>query len=278
MSAAELPHVYALVNARVVTSPGKVDREGHRSSARRRRSTAWAPSGAVAVPADAEVMDLAGQTISPGLIDPLRHGLAPLGRAAGSSPTTSPAGRRGAGGPRRAAPTPAPGAGGNCARRSSQRAPREVGPHGSQGVARGPRTLRDLGFTVVAAVPDKGILRGESAVVRSRTAPSRADDPRREVRAARRARRRCARVRRGVSGRRRWASVAAVRQAFSDAKWLARRGRRYARSRRAGAPRSALRRRGSPRATPPSGKETVVFEAPDVLALLRAAKIAAEFG
>ena len=68
-SAAELPHVYALVNAHVVTAPGKVIDKGT-VIVRGGEIVAVGASGAVAVPADAQVLDLEGDTVSPGLIDP----------------------------------------------------------------------------------------------------------------------------------------------------------------------------------------------------------------
>src|SRR5450631_1972666 len=67
--AAELPNVYALVNARVVTSPGKV-LEKATIIVRGGLVEAVGASGAVAVPADAQVIDLSGRTVSPGLIGP----------------------------------------------------------------------------------------------------------------------------------------------------------------------------------------------------------------
>src|SRR5262249_42871727 len=71
-------------------------------------------------------------------------------------------------------------------------------------------------------------------------------------------------------------AVAAVRQAFSDARWL----------QAADAAAAAKPGRSRPErldawvalADAASGKETVLFEAPDALALLRASRIASEFG
>src|ERR1035437_5160103 len=68
-SASELPNVYALVNARVVTAPGKV-LEKATVVVRGGLVEAVGASSAVAVPADAQVIDLLGKTVSPGLIDP----------------------------------------------------------------------------------------------------------------------------------------------------------------------------------------------------------------
>ena len=62
MLAAELPHVYALVNARVVTAPGKV-LERATVVVRGGLVEAVGASGSVAVPADAQVIDLLGKKI-----------------------------------------------------------------------------------------------------------------------------------------------------------------------------------------------------------------------
>ncbi|HQR67810.1 MAG TPA: amidohydrolase, partial [Thermoanaerobaculia bacterium] len=68
-SAAELPDVFALVGAKVVTAPGKAIEKGT-IVVRDGVVTAVGPAGAVAVPADATEIDLAGKTVYPGLIDP----------------------------------------------------------------------------------------------------------------------------------------------------------------------------------------------------------------
>ena len=96
-SAAELPHVYALVNARVVTAPGKV-LEKATVVVRGGLVEAVGVSGAVAVPADAQVIDLSGKTVSPGLIDPY----VTQSRLSGARPATADDDARGrrAGAPR----------------------------------------------------------------------------------------------------------------------------------------------------------------------------------
>ncbi len=272
LSAAEPPHVYALVNARVVTAPGKVIEKGT-VVVRGGVIAAVGASGSVAVPADAAVMDLAGQTVSPGLIDPY----VTLSRLSGARPASADesaaAGRRG-GAPAFAA-TPAPEPAGLAAPSSkihperSVLADLRVSPEFRE-------SMRDLGFTLVAAVPDRGILRGESAVIALSDAPL----PRAVVVA-----RSAQHVARDADAPEfggeypgsKMGAVAAVRQALLDAKWLLAADAAYA-ARPAGRARPERLDAWVALEDAASGKETVVFEAPDVLALLRTAKIASEMG
>ena len=66
-SAAEAPRVHALTNARIVTAPGKVIEKG---TVVVRGGLIEGVGPQVAVPADAEVRDLAVRTVYAGLIDP----------------------------------------------------------------------------------------------------------------------------------------------------------------------------------------------------------------
>ena len=275
-TAAELPNVYALVNARVVTSPGKVIEKGT-VVVRGGAVEVVGASGAVAVPADAQVIDLSGKTISPGLIDPYvtqsrLSGARPAAeeavrgrRAGGAAATATPA----------ATPTPAPEPAGNAhpiARVHPERsvlADLKVAPEVRE-------SFRDLGFTTVAAVPDHGIFRGESAVVslgdetlaKSIVVAKSAQHVARDAEAS------------GFGGgeypgsKMGW--VAAIRQTFSDARWLATAEAAFA-AKPAGRARPEHLDAWTALADAAAGREAVVFETPDVLSLLRASKIAAEF-
>ncbi len=271
--AAELPHVYALVNARVVTAPGKVIEKGT-VVVRGGVIAAVGAAGAVAVPADAQVVDLQGQTVSPGLIDPY----VTVSRLSGVRPAAADdasAGRRGAGAAAIPQATPAPEPSGN-ALPSTKLHPEKSVLSDLKVSSEAREAFRDLGFTVVAAVPDRGILRGESAVIALSDGPlSRA------ILVAKSAQH----VARdtdtpefgGDYPGSKMGAAAAVRQAFSDAKWLLAADGAYA-AKPAGRSRPERYDGWAALGDAVSGRETVVFEAPDVLALLRSAKIAGEFG
>jgi len=272
-SAAELPHVYALVNARVVTSPGKVIENGV-VIVRGGVIAAVGSAGAVAVPADAQVMDLEGQTVSPGLIDPYVT-VSRLSGVRPSVPDDTATGRRGAGAAAFPQATPAPEPSGNVLPSSKLRPERTV--LSDLKVSSDVReAFRDLGFTVIAAVPDKGILRGESAVIalsdgslsRAILVAKSAQHVARDADAPEFG---------GEYPGSKMGMAAAVRQAFSDAKWLLAADAAYA-AKPAGRARPERYDAWVAMGDAASGKEPVVFEAPDVLALLRSAKIAAEFG
>ena len=271
-SAAELPHVYALVNARVVTSPGKVIEKGT-VIVRGGMIAAVGAAGAVAVPADAQVMDLEGQTVSPGLIDPY----VTVSRLSGARPAAADdaaTGRRGAGAGAISQATPAPEPSG-AALPSAKLHPEKSVLADLKISSDVREAFRDLGFTVVAAVPDKGILRGESAVVALSDGPlSRALLVGRSAQHV--ARDADAPEFGGEYPGSKMGMAAAVRQAFSDAKWLLAADAAYA-AKPAGRARPERYEGWVSLGDAVSGKEPVVFEAPDVLALLRSAKIAAEF-
>jgi imidazolonepropionase-like amidohydrolase len=273
LSAAELPHVYALVNARVVTSPGKVIEKGT-VIVRGGVVVAVGASAAVAVPADAHVMDVEGGTVSPGLLDPY----VPVSRLSGVRPAPvddAPGGRRGAPAASPTPAAPAPEASGN-ALPSSRLHPEHSVLADLKVSAEAREALRDLGFTVVAVVPDKGILRGESAVVALSDGPlSRAILVRKSAQHV--ARDADAPEFGGEYPGSKMGMAAAVRQAFSDAKWLLAADTAYA-AKPAGRPVPERYDGWAALADAVSGRMPVVFEAPDVLALLRAAKLAGEFG
>lgn len=265
--------MYALVNARVVTSAGKVIDKGT-VIVRGGVIAAVGAAGAVAVPADAHVMDLEGQTVSPGLIDPY----VTVSRLSGVRPPASDdssAGRRGAGAAAFPQATPAPEPSGNALPSSKLRPERTV--LSDLKVSSDAReAFRDLGFTVVAAVPDKGILRGESAVLALSDGPlSRALLVAKSAQHV--ARDADAPEFGGEYPGSKMGMAAAVRQAFSDAKWLPAADAAYA-AKPAGRARPERYDAWVALGDAAAGKEPVVFEAPDVLALLRYGKIAAEFG
>jgi imidazolonepropionase-like amidohydrolase len=272
---AELPNVYALTNARVVAAPGKVFEKGT-VVVRGGVIEAVGASGSVAVPADAQVIDLSGKTVSPGLIDPY----VTESRLSGARPAAAEDDARGrrAGGPPAVAPptpTPVPEPVGNA--HPIARVHPEKSVLADLRIAADVReAFRDLGFTTVAAVPDKGIFRGESAVVtlgdaslgKSIVVAKSAQVVARDADAP-------------EFGRDYPASkmgwVAAIRQTFSDAKWLSAAEAIYA-AKPAGRARPEHLDAWAALAEAAAGREAVVFETPDVLSLLRASKIAAELG
>ncbi|MFI5180408.1 MAG: amidohydrolase family protein [Thermoanaerobaculia bacterium] len=268
-NAAEPPGVFALTNAKIVPAPGKAIEKGT-VVVRDGVVAAAGTAGAVAVPTDAVVIDLAGKTIYPGLIDPY----VTLGRLAGKKERVpdddaAPLGR----GRPVPSPTPAPETAGNVhpiARVDAERRASAEVKLNSEALA----ALREAGFTLVQAVPDSGIFRGRGAVlalgdgpvsknlvvpktgqVVSMDAPGRqefGDYPSSKM---------------GVA--------AVVRQTLSDARWL----------REAEAAAKAKPSLGRPDRIEAwaalgdvvGGTEPVFIETSDVLALLRAGKIAAEF-
>jgi len=106
-SAADLPGVFALVNAKVVPAPGRTIDKGT-IVIRDGIVAAVGPTGAVTVPADATEIDLAGKTVYAGLIDPY----VTLGRLAGKK--ERPAEDDLAAGRPRPTPSPTPEAAGNA--------------------------------------------------------------------------------------------------------------------------------------------------------------------
>lgn len=264
LSAAELPRVYALTNARIVTSPGKAIDKGVLVV---RRGVIEAVGESVPVPKDAQVVDLAGRTIYPGLLDPY----VTLGRLAGrrETPPDDDAPR----GPGAARPTPPPAAGNAhpvSAIRAEHRASADLVLNDD---AR--EKLRSLGFALVQAVPDQGVLRGSSAIVslgdgaparnlvRERFAQVVAVEPEGA----------------GFGGPypgSKMGGVAATRQAFLDARWY--READAAWKQRPSGARPDNVEAWAALGSAASGKEPVFFETPDVLSLLRAGALSKEFG
>ena len=272
--AADAPDVYALVNGRVVTAPGKSLEKGT-IVVRDGVIAAVGPSGTVPVPADAREIDLSGKTLYPGLIDPY----VTLSRLSGKKdrPAEDDDGSARRGGPGvgpQPTPTPMPEASGNVHPLSrvtpEKRAVAEV-----RISAEAREDLRDLGFTLVQAVPDVGVLRGESAVL------SLGDGPlARNVVSSRVAQvvslEAAGREGMGEYPTSKMGTVAAARQAFLDAKWL--RDAEAAWKARPSLPRPERNEAWAALGDAAAGTQPVLFEAPDVLGLLRSGKLAGELG
>jgi imidazolonepropionase-like amidohydrolase len=269
-SAAEPPGVYALTNAKVVPAPGKAIEKGT-IVVRDGVVVAVGAAAAVAVPADAVVVDLTGKTVYPGLIDPY----VTLGRLAGRKERTpdddaAPAGR----GRTAPVPTPVPETAGNVhpiARVDAERRASAEVKVNAEALA----ALREAGFTLVQAVPDSGIFRGHGAVLalgdgpvsRNLVVPKTGeivsfDAPGRDGM--------------GDYPSSKMGVAAVVRQTLSDARWL--RDAEAAAKAKPSLERPNRIEAWAALGDVVAGTEPVFFEAADVLALLRAGKIAGEFG
>jgi len=263
---------YALTGARVIVAPGRVIENGV-VVVRGGVIEGVGSQGQTAIPADARVFDLKGKVLHAAFIDPYVS----ADRLAGKRPRApsddeDPADQ-------------APGAGRPAAAAGAAPAPANPA-HPEDRVIdtlrvqdRVADTYRRLGFAVVAAVPTSGILRGRGAVVslndgppESRVVASEAGqyvslEPERFD---------FANFFRASYPSSKMGAVAMVRQGFLDAAWWrdaeAAYGRRpvgQAQPRRDAAAEALV--------SAAEGKEPVVFEATDVLSLLRAGKIVKEF-
>jgi imidazolonepropionase-like amidohydrolase len=264
---------YALTGARVIAAPGRVIENGV-VVVRGGIIEAVGPQGKTPIPADARVFDLKGKVLHAAFIDPY----VPADRLAGKKPRGPSDEEEGA---EQAPVTGRPAAAGGAA------APPPPSPaHPEERVIDSLRVqdrvadiYRRLGFAVVAAVPSSGILRGRGAVVslgdgalEGRVVASEAGqyvslEPERFDFAT---------FFRATYPSSKMGAVAMVRQGFLDAAWWrdaeAAYGRRpvgQARPRRDSAAEALV--------SAAEGKEPVVFEATDVLSLLRAGKIVREF-
>jgi imidazolonepropionase-like amidohydrolase len=267
--AAELPDVWALTKARIVTAPGKVIEKGT-IVVRDGIISAVGPAGSVAVPVDATEFDLAGKTVYPGLIDPF----VTLGRLEGRKEKPSHDDEAEEGGGLVPTPTPTPepfGAAHPLSRVTPERqASREIRVH-----AEALEAFRAAGFTLVQAVPDSGIFRGESAVL------SLGDGPVSKNLVLPKASQVVSLDAPGHDGPREYpvskmGVAAVVRQTFSDARWY--REAEVAWKAKPSLPRPDRVEAWAALGDAVSGSEAVLFEASDVLGLLRAGRLAAEFG
>lgn len=252
---------YALTGGRVIAAPGRVFDPGV-VVIRGGVLEAVGPAGSTRVPADASVVDASGKVVYAAFIDPDVS----VDRLAGKAPkrpkddeeeAERPAGHRG-------------GAAGDASPVAPVRADARTVDAlvVKDSVA---ETYRRLGFAVVAAVPGSGVLRGRGAVV------SLADGPI------------GGRVIEPESGQfvsleppnedyypdSKMGAVAVTRQAFLDAIWWRDAEAAYAKQ-PSGRARPRLNASAAALVPAAEGKETVVFESPDALALLRAARVARE--
>jgi imidazolonepropionase-like amidohydrolase len=151
------PRHHALVNARIVTAPGKVIERG---AVVFKDGLIESVGPGDAVPAGAMRHDLGGKTVFAGFID----AAAGVGVPAAFKPAPPPTfGRPGAGGP----PAPraeAPDAQGPRYWNRRVRPERDVA-QALDVKADDARALREQGFAAALAIPEAGILRGQSALV-----------------------------------------------------------------------------------------------------------------
>jgi imidazolonepropionase-like amidohydrolase len=269
----------ALTGARVLVAPGKVFDPGV-VVVRGGVIEAVGAEGSVRVPADARVYDLTGKTVHAAFIDPY----ASADRLAGKRPPQPRDDEEPAGGP---------GGGGGGA--GAQRAP---GPaahpiatvHAEERVLdtltipdRVTEAYRRTGFAVAAVAPQNGILRGKGAVVSLADGPVGGrivreeygqfvslEPPRIDFSDF------TAALARLTYPGSKMGAVALVRQSFLDALWWRDAEATYAK-RPSGQARPRYVAANAALVPAAEGKETVVFEASDVLSLLRAGRIAREF-
>jgi len=261
---------FALTGARVIVAPGRVLDPGV-VVIRGGVIEAVGSEGKTAIPADARVFDRKGKTIHAAFLDPY----VPADRLAGRKPRGPSDEEEGA--------EPAPGRGAAAA--ASTTPPPASPAHPDDRVIdtlriqdRVADTYRRLGFAAVAAVPSAGVLRGRGAVVSLADGPMEARviaaesgqyvslEPERFD---------FANFTRAVYPASKMGAVAMVRQGLLDGLWWRDAEAAYGR-RPVGQPRP--RRDAAAAALQPAaeGREPIVFEATDVLSLLRAGKIAAE--
>ncbi|MGH9400208.1 MAG: amidohydrolase family protein [Thermoanaerobaculia bacterium] len=271
---------YALTGARVIAAPGRVFDPGV-VVVRGGVIEAAGADGKVAIPADARVFDLKGKTVYPAFIDPY----VATDRLGGRRPRQPQDEEEPAGA--------APGGGGGQAG-GTARAPSGPGAHPISTVRAEERAIdtltvpervaesyRRTGFAVVVAAPQAGILRGRGAVVSLADGPMGGrilldeygqfvtlEPERFDFATFGRAN--------VVYPMSRMGAVALVRQAFLDALWWRDASAAYAKH-PSGQARPRAVTADAALVAAAEGRETVVFEATDVLSLLRAARIAKEF-
>ena len=264
-------YAYALTGARVLAAPGRVVENGI-VVVRGGVIEAVGPRG-TAIPADARVFDLKGRVVHAAFIDPY----VPADRLAGRRP-------RGPSDEEEAAEA-APGPGRPGATTSSVAPPANpVRPEDRvidtlRIQDRVADTYRRLGFAVVAAVPSSGILRGRAAVVSLGDAPMESlvlAGERGQCVSLEPERFDFATFFRAVYPASKMGAVAVTRQRLLDALWWRDAEAAYAR-RSAGQARPHRDAGAAALVAAAEGREPVIFEATDVLSLLRAGKIAREF-
>jgi imidazolonepropionase-like amidohydrolase len=249
----------ALTGGRVLAAPGKVYDPGV-VVLRGGVIEAVGPAGSTSIPADARVVDVKGKVVHAAFIDPYVSVDRLEGKPVRRSPSDEEAGstRRSR---RAAAPESGPPA------RAEERVIDSLSIKDE--VADG---YRRLGFAVVTAVPAAGVMRGRGAVVSLSEGPmpGRVLDP--------------------AYGQyvvlepehdandypvSKMGAVAVARQAFLDAAWSRDASAAYA-AKPSGQQRPRFLASSAALVPAAEGREVVIFEADDVLALLRANRVAKE--
>ena len=261
---------FALTGARVVAAPGRTFDPGI-VVVRGGVVEAVGPEGRVSVPADARVFDVRGKVIHAAFLDPYVSADRLAGRKPrGPSDDEEPSEERTPAAPRRVrGPADHPLA--------SVHADESV--LDSLAIAdRVAETYRRIGYAVVAAAPTAGTLRGHAAIVSLADGPisGRVLDPESgEVVSLEPERIDFANFARAAYPASEMGAVALVRQSFLDAGWWGEAEAAYKR-RPVGQARPRLVTSSAALARAAQGKETVIFDADDVLGLLRGVKVANE--
>jgi hypothetical protein len=259
---AERPRVYAITDARIITSPGHVIEEG---TIVLRDGLIEAVGKDVKAPPDAVIIDGKGKTVHAGFIDACSD--VGLRKTEGGAPPSA-GGGAGGGRPGGGTPPPPPGAVHPISRfHAERRVLDDLGPND-----RDLERHRGMGFTAALTVPSDGIFRGTSALITLGNRPV----PESVVRAA---------VAQHVAFERGsfaqgyptslMGSIAAIRQGLEDAKqhdvWMA----RYEADPR-GMKRPDLLAAWAPLSLAASGKVPVVFDTDNPSNTLRALSLARE--
>jgi imidazolonepropionase-like amidohydrolase len=262
---------FAITGARVIAQPGRVFDPGV-VVVRGGIIEAVGPPATTTIPPDARVFDRKGRVVHAAFVDPYvtvdrlagRRPRAPIDDEEAAEGTTPPG--------RGAAPAP------SAAPPADPAHPEHRVVENLRVAERVAESYRRAGFAVVAAVPGSGILRGRGAIVTLGEGPiegrilSSDDahyatlDPERFDFAS---------FARATYPASKMGAVALVRQTFADALWW--RDAQAAYSRRpAGQRRLSWEAGRAALVAAAEGREPVVFEAGDVLSLLRAEKLAKE--
>jgi imidazolonepropionase-like amidohydrolase len=250
------PTVHAFTNARIVVKPGSVIAKGTLVV---RDGVIESVGESVIPPADARVWDMQGATLYAGLIDLASDYGMPKppqpGQGVGQQPQVQPTGPKGA-------------AHWNSKMLADTRADAEFSPD-----AKTAEKLRSQGFTLVNAVPQKGIFRGLSALISlADVSPSEA--------IAKGTTAQCVALEpggfAGGAPSSQMGVVAFLRQMFMDADWYRRAWESYAKNPSQQKPETNNALAALVDAA--RGKQPVMMTASDELNFLRAAKLGKEFG
>jgi imidazolonepropionase-like amidohydrolase len=250
------PNVHALTNARIVVAPGRVL---EKATLVVRNNIIEAVGANLTPPADAKAWDLKGQTIYPGLIEMYSS----YGLPTPSRPSTGPDGQAGASEQKNK----------GVGHWNSATHPEKMAIDDFDYNKEAAEKLRGLGFTVAVVAPNPGIFRGGSAVVL--LGEGAINDLALNTNFAQH----LSFNKGGGEGypNSLMGSIALIRQTFLDAKWYAEAQSNYAKA-PAGQKRPEMSESLAVLALASSGKQPMVIEVENELNLLRAAKIAKEFG